>query len=76
MELQLDRAGEAVRRFSRADTLVPDSYETVYGLSLAYRRLGRADEALRYRRAAERLRIRLKPKAGGMGAMPGQATSP
>lgn len=75
LELQLNQADEAVRLLSKADALSPHNYETVYSLGLAYRRLGRDDQARRLVAEADRLRRRLKPKPGGMGAMPGR-TSP
>ena len=72
LELQVNRPAEAVRALAEAETRGPGSYETAYGLALAYRRLGRENEARHYRDEAARLRRKLKPSAGGMGSLPGK----
>lgn len=75
LELQLNRPSEAVRALTEAETRAPGSYETSYGLAQAYRRLGRDDQARHYQDEAVRLRRKLKPAPGGMGAMPGKPAS-
>jgi tetratricopeptide (TPR) repeat protein len=70
--LRRQHADEAVRWLLQAEEREPGSYETIYNLSLAYRSLGRDDEARRYRDEAARLRKMMPPKPGGMGAMPGE----
>src|SRR4029077_12462011 len=59
-QLYLDagRDAEAVTAFNRALELLPDRYETRYGLATAYTRLGRTAEAAREFEVFERVRRR------------------
>jgi tetratricopeptide (TPR) repeat protein len=56
LALQQARPDEAVEPLRRASELEPKAVGPVYGLSLAYRRLGRIEEAERLREQSERLR--------------------
>jgi tetratricopeptide (TPR) repeat protein len=70
VELQRDRPEEAIRLLSQAAKLKPEAYEPAYSLTLAYRRLGREDEARRYEEKAHRLRQPGKNEPRGMGYTP------
>jgi tetratricopeptide (TPR) repeat protein len=63
-----DPAG-AVALFQRAAALAPEAPEPFYGLSLAYRRLGRRDEAQRFHEKFTRL-------SRGAGATPAGKSEP
>lgn len=69
-ELRRDRPQEALVLLNRAAALKPEAYEPVYSLSLAYRRLGRVDEAKKYQQKAAEFRRKQAPRTGGMGAPP------
>jgi tetratricopeptide (TPR) repeat protein len=70
IELQRGQIEEAISSLRRANELEPTAVGPVYGLSMAYRRLGKKEEADRLQAEADRLRIRSGPPRGGMGAMP------
>jgi tetratricopeptide (TPR) repeat protein len=70
LELQRGRIEEAIAALRRANELEPVAVGPVYSLSMAYRRLGKNEEADRLQAEASRLRIRSGPPRGGMGAMP------
>jgi tetratricopeptide (TPR) repeat protein len=53
--LELDRVGEAISALERAVTLAPDSPQSHFSLSLAYRRAGRPEDATRERTEFVRL---------------------
>lgn len=76
LALQRSRPKEAIGLLERASTIKPDSYETAYSLSRAYRQLGLEDEARRYQEQAVRLRSAPGKKPRGMGAMPSPPASP
>jgi tetratricopeptide (TPR) repeat protein len=63
LELQRGHPELAIERLSRAASLAPTSREPAYGLSQAYLRLGRREEADRYRAIADRSRTE-KSKTG------------
>ncbi len=67
LELQRNRLEPAVERLGRAAALAPTAREPFYGLSLACGRLGRRDEADRYRAIAERLRAEIQAPPRVMG---------
>ena len=56
LALRRGRAEEAVTYLEKAHSLDRNTFEPTYQLSLAYRRLGRAAEADRFRRLADTLR--------------------
>ncbi|MDR3632204.1 MAG: tetratricopeptide repeat protein [Isosphaeraceae bacterium] len=56
LELKTQRPEPAIEHLTRALTIAPDDYETVYSLALAYRQLGRADEAEQYTKRADQIR--------------------
>ncbi len=68
LELQRGRPAEAIEPLRRANALRVDAVGPLYALSLAYRRLGRNTEALKYSNQANRLRgmngERTRPDAG------------
>ncbi|GAC1474095.1 MAG: hypothetical protein NVSMB9_23840 [Isosphaeraceae bacterium] len=72
LALQRHQPEEAVSSLQQAAKLSPGSYETTYGLSLAYRQLGKDEEARRYQKKADQLRSRVRREPGGMGAIPGK----
>jgi tetratricopeptide (TPR) repeat protein len=68
LALSRNRWGEAVSYLKRAADRSADAVEPLYNLSQAYRMLGNASEAERYRQLAD-LRRRARPAAAtGMGA--------
>jgi tetratricopeptide (TPR) repeat protein len=67
LALSRNRWGEAVSYLKRAADRSADAVEPLYNLSQAYRMLGNATEAERYRQLAD-LRRRARPAATGMGA--------
>jgi tetratricopeptide (TPR) repeat protein len=73
MQPNQNRPDDAIACLKRAEELAPTSFEPPYSLSLAYRRLGRDDEAERYQKRTEDLRRQQGAPATGMGVMPGQA---
>ena len=70
LELQRGKPADALEPLKRAVELEPKSVGPAYSLSLAYRRLGRIDEAEVLRKRADQLRAKSPPPSGGMGAMP------
>ena len=70
LELQRGKPAEALEPLKRAVELEPKSVGPAYSLSLAYRRLGRIDEAEIFRKRADQLRAKSPPPPGGMGAVP------
>lgn len=70
LELQRGKPAEAIEPLKRAVELEPKSVGPAYSLSLAYRRLGRIDEAETLRKRAGQLRANSPPPPGGMGALP------
>jgi tetratricopeptide (TPR) repeat protein len=54
--LQRGRLDEARKLLEQASSLVPERYETMYNLALAYRRLGRTSDANRLSKKAEERR--------------------
>lgn len=56
---------EAARLLAKAEELAPGSMEAAYHLGLAYRRLGRPADALKWEREAARLREAAERKARG-----------
>jgi tetratricopeptide (TPR) repeat protein len=72
LALRRARTAEAVAYLERAHALDRRSFEPSYQLSLAYRRLGRATDADRFRKLADSLR-RGDPRTGtGMGTTPNE----
>jgi tetratricopeptide (TPR) repeat protein len=68
LALGSNRWGEAVSFLKRAADRSTDAVEPLYNLSQAYRMLGNAAEAERYRRLAEQRRLARPRAAAGMGA--------
>ena len=71
--LQRDDTAEAVRRLSRAQQLLPESYDAAYNLGLAYRRLGRDGPAKQAEDRATELRDRNQDQPRGTGPPPADA---
>lgn len=71
LQLQQDKLEDAVASLLRASQLAPKAVEPAFNLSLAYRRLGRREEADRLQHQVSRLRDKSAPPRGGMGSMPG-----
>jgi len=71
LELQANKLEDAVGSLLRASQLAPRAVEPAFSLSLAYRRMGRSEEADRFQERAGRLRAESAPPRGGMGSMPG-----
>ncbi len=69
LELQRGRAAEAIEPLRRAASIQPNAVGPMYSLGLAYRRLGRGEDADRCMKLAERLRG--KPGASSPGGMNG-----
>jgi tetratricopeptide (TPR) repeat protein len=67
LDLQRNRPGPAVERLARAAELAPSAREPYYGLSMAYGRLGRREEAAKCRSMAEQARPELANQPRGMG---------
>lgn len=59
---------EALPYLERAEALDPTSFEPSYSLALAYRRLGRPEDAKRALARSEAIRRRHPPPPSGMGA--------
>jgi tetratricopeptide (TPR) repeat protein len=59
------RPAEAVESLLRAHAIQPNAVGPLYSLGLAYRRLGRDDEADRYMKRAEQVRGRAGGSSGG-----------
>ena len=70
LELQRGKPADAIEPLKRAVELEPKSVGPAYSLSLAYRRLGRVEEAEVLRKRADQLRASSPPPPGGMGALP------
>jgi len=70
LALRRGRLDEAVPYFEKAHSLDRTIYEPVYQLSLAYRRLGRAQDSERYRKLAESLRLNKPQNQRGVGVIP------
>jgi tetratricopeptide (TPR) repeat protein len=68
LALGSNRWGEAVSFLKRAADRSTDAVEPLYNLSQAYRMLGNAAEAERYRRLADQRRLARPRAAAGMGA--------
>jgi tetratricopeptide (TPR) repeat protein len=68
LRIQERRNEDAIAYLEKAESLAPDSFEPVYSLSLAHRRLGHDDEAERYRKRSEELRKLAAPPSAGMGS--------
>jgi tetratricopeptide (TPR) repeat protein len=69
LELQRGRAAAAIEPLCRATSIQPDAVGPLYSLGLAYRRLGRGEEADRCMKRVERLRG--KSGAASQGGMNG-----
>jgi tetratricopeptide (TPR) repeat protein len=71
LELQRGRPAEAVESLRRASSIQPNALGPLYTLSLAYRRLGRKDEADRCMKRAEQIRGRpdATSRGGGDGSL-------
>lgn len=68
LALRRQQPREALDELNRAAGLLPETYDSVYTLSQAYRQLGKTEEAKRLGKKAEALRAKAFPSAGGMGA--------
>jgi tetratricopeptide (TPR) repeat protein len=68
LQPERNRPEEAIPYLQRAAALAPESFEPHYSLALAYKRLGRKDEADREQKLFERLRAKHAPGPSGMGA--------
>ena len=65
IEAKRENWAESARQFSRAARLDPDSFDAAYNLGLAYRKLGRVDEARKWEQEAARLRPRREARTRG-----------
>jgi tetratricopeptide (TPR) repeat protein len=74
LELQRGRPAEAIEPLRRAAELDPRAIGPVYSLGVAYRLLGRRQEADASQEQLVRLRARAAPTRGGMGTVPGRAS--
>jgi tetratricopeptide (TPR) repeat protein len=70
LALTRGRVQEAIPLLERAARLSPAAYKPLYSLSLAHARLGRNEEADRYRRQAERNRSHSSPPREAVGSPP------
>ncbi len=73
LQLQQDKLEDAVASLLRAAQLAPKAIEPAFSLSLAYRRMGRREEADRLQAEVSRLRDKTAALRGGMGSMPSLA---
>jgi tetratricopeptide (TPR) repeat protein len=79
LELQRGRAAAAIEPLRRATSIQPNAVGPLYSLGLAYRRLGRGEEADRCMKLAEGLRGKsgAPPQGGMIGSILGaEATAP
>ncbi|WP_435006095.1 tetratricopeptide repeat protein [Tundrisphaera lichenicola] len=72
LELLRNHPERAIERLNRAVALAPTAREPAYGLSQAYERLGRREEAGRYRAIANRLSPQILKPSPGMGSARGE----
>ena len=74
MAMAEGRLEEAVEPLEHAAKLDPGGFSPAYNLALLFRRLGRTEDAERWRKAAERAREKSPPPMKGMGFIPGRKT--